>query len=475
MDNYEQDRLKKLQAIRDLGLDPYGGTIQDSIYADVAVNIAWASRKIEGGQIVPRNNLTPQNGPEMQGFGRIVLRREMGNLHFLTIRDHTGEVQVALNKKMLQEQGWKLAKQLDIGDQIYFSGRAAPTQKGEPTLWATHLSMGAKMTLPPPAKHEGMTDVELRYRKRYVDLWSNPEAAKVLVLRSRIIQGIRETLYAHDFMEVETPMMQTIAGGAAAQPFVTHHKALGIPLFLRIAPELYLKRLLVGGFPRIFEIGRNFRNEGISTKHNPEFTALELYQSYSDHEQMMQMVETIVNGAVHEMDRKTPKTPWRRIKMTDLCKEFIVKGQVDGIFVEPSVQPATIEQWHEYYEAHVEHTLIEPTFVTHLPASVVPLAKSDGHGNALAFEFVAGGMEIGCGYTEQTDPAVQLEVLMKQSGDDVQKIDHDFIDALKVGMPPSGGLGIGIDRLVMWMTGATSVRDVILFPTMKPITGEDNG
>ena len=458
MDNYEQDRLKKSQAIRDLGLDPYGGTIQDKRDADVAVNIAWASRKIEGGKIVPRTDRTPQDGPEMEGFGRIVLRREMGNLHFLTIRDHTGDVQVALNKKMLPEKDWKLAKQLDIGDQIYFSGRAAPTQKGEPTLWATSFSMGAKMTLPPPAKFEGMTDVELRYRKRYVDLWSNPEAAKVLRLRSSIIQGIRELLYGLDFMEVETPMMQTIAGGAAAKPFVTHHNALGIPLFLRIAPELYLKRLLVGGFPRIFEIGRNFRNEGVSTKHNPEFTSLELYQAYSDHEQMMQMVESIVNGAVHDVDRTTPDVPWRRVAMVELCEEHgWTYNRVDA---------------YEFYQREVEHKLIEPTFVTHLPASVVPLAKSDGHGNALAFEFVAGGMEIGCGYTEQTDPAVQLEVLMKQSGDDVQKIDHDFIDALKVGMPPSGGLGIGIDRLVMWMTGATSVRDVILFPTMKPLEAE---
>ena len=494
----EQDRQTKLDKIRALGIDPYGGNLQTEEDWWDSQGMTWACQEtictLEGGKydskIAPKSELTAEHGPVAAGYGRIVLRREMGNLHFLTIRDDIGDIQIAISKKLVCEKEWALAKLLDLGDLISFEGRCAPTKVGEPTVWVRRLSISAKSLAPPPAKHEGLVDVERRYRKRYTDLWSNPEVMKMAKVRAEIVASIRTLLWGFDFLEVETPILQTIAGGAVAQPFKTHHKALDIPMYMRIAPELFLKRLLVGGMPRIFEIGRNFRNEGISPRHNPEFTALELYQSYADHENMMEIVEEIVYSCVnHSADDSSikdgitfkHKRGWRRATMTEMVQDWCgnyAKNNA-GSHLEPSTH--TPEALYAFFSEHVEKTIIEPTFVTHLPASVVPLAKNDGKGFALAFELICNGQEIGCGYTEQNDPAVQEKAFEDQIGAGLDEhtkgnvevpigtIDDNFLDALRVGMPPAGGLGIGIDRLVMMLTGAESVRDVILFPTMRPL------
>ncbi len=450
-DKYEQDRRAKLASIRALGLDPFGGDMQSGAGYHVSVNIAYYAKD---------TSKTPQDGRVMRGRGRIILRREMGNLHFLTIRDDYGQIQIALNKKMLSATNWALAKLLDLGDLIAFEGRCAPTQKGEPTCWVTDYSISAKSLTPPPSKAEGMTDIELRYRRRYVDLWSNPTAMDTLKKRSDITHSLRKTLHTHGFIEVETPIMQAIPGGAVAKPFETHHNALDIPLYLRVAPELFLKRLLVGGMSCIYELGRNFRNEGLSPRHNPEFTALEVYMAYGDFQQMMEVAEDLVLDCAYEIENDyIPEAPWRRVRMDDLVREFSENGDIKFL-----IQTPDPEDFHKFYEEHVEKTLIAPTFVTHLPASAVPLSKNDGKGYALMWELVANGHEIGCGYTEQSNPDAQLEAFEKQGGD----IDWDFIHAMKVGMPPAGGLGIGVDRLVMWLTGQKSIREVIAFPTMKP-------
>lgn len=483
-DQYVQDRLAKAKEMRKLGVDPYGQSLPELERElwEPACNLASSCMKMDGTNAVPNMDLTPETGPTGVGYGRIVLRRAQGGLHFLTVRDHTGDIQIALNKKRLSEEAWAIAQLLDLGDIIQFVGVCAPTRKGEPTVWPISFTIAAKSTMPPPAKHEGLVDVELRYRKRYVDLWSNPEVMKVMKARSEIVRTLRNLLDERGYYEVETPILQTIPGGAAAKPFVTQHNALGIPLYMRIAPELYLKRLLVGGFERVFEIGRNFRNEGMDRTHNPEFTSLEAYEAFSDHEQMADLVEYLICGAGVDNGLNYTSRPWRRVKMVDLVKEEVARGHAEGVslqhLIDGQQEPMTFrddvtpEQWHAYYEKHVEQTIKEPTFVTHLPASAVPLAKDDGHGYALAFELIADGKELGCGYTELNDPAVQLERLKQQlgTGDEAQKIDYDFLEALAVGMPPAGGIGIGIDRLVMYLTGAESVRDVLLFPTMKVST-----
>lgn len=478
---YEQDRLSKLEKIRALGFDPYGSDKLDpsKVYgvgsffqAATSLRAGCMFQNQEDGKYIPDLSLSPTLGQYESpcfGSGRIVLRRPMGNLHFLTVRDDTGDIQVAINKKSVSEKEWGLAKLLDLGDIINFSGKLAPTKAGEPTLWAISLRMSCKAIAVPPSKVEGLQDIEQRYRKRYVDLWSNVDVMKTMKTRSMILGSLRTSLYSKSFDEVETPILQNIPGGAAATPFKTHHNALDIPLYMRIAPELYLKRLLVGGFSNVFEIGRNFRNEGVSTKHNPEFTALEAYQAYGTYESMMDLSENLIKECAKEIayrdeaESKLPTGKWRRVTLETLVRE----KTATTFDIDPSL--LTPEFFFKIYQdTKLEETIIEPTFITHLPSSAVPLAKSDGEGHALAFELVINGMEIGCGYTEQSDPVLQLEAFQQQTGSEKQIADLDFIDALKVGMPPAGGLGIGVDRLVMILTGQSSIRDVILFPLLKP-------
>jgi lysyl-tRNA synthetase class 2 len=483
---FEQERRQKLAKLRDLGIDPFGQRTP-GIQPLAEIKSLY---KPEMGH---------DGGPQVIGAGRIMLKRDMGKLSFLTLRDESGDLQLALDKKRLTERDWQVRDLIDLGDLLVVTGKLGQTNKGETTIWADSISMASKALLPPPAKWEGLSDVELRYRQRYVDLWANPDVMKVLKLRMRIVDEIRRFLSAKGFLEVETPMMQPLAGGAAAKPFTTHHKALDIPLYLRIAPELYLKRLLVGGFSKVFEMNRNFRNEGISPRHNPEFTMLELYEAFGSWETMADLIEEMITTIAqnifgtlqieHSNGRKINlQRPWRRVRIAELVYERTgwkfdkrpiheampellkhselasVRGRLDQI--------SSAEQLFQVYEKLVEHTLIDPCFVTHIPSVIIPLARENKEDPFFAdvYELAINGVEISPGYTELNDPDTQARHFAHQVGDkdEQQKVDEDFLNALRYGMPPAGGLGMGIDRLVMMLTGAESIRDVILFPLMKP-------
>ncbi|MBW8004118.1 MAG: lysine--tRNA ligase, partial [Planctomycetes bacterium] len=390
-------------------------------------------------------------------------------------------------KKLLgpDASGWPLAKLLELGDIIGVSGQLGKTRTDEITVWVDNLRLLSKCLCQPPEKFHGLSDIDLRYRQRYVDLWANPEVMERFKNRSAIIRTIREFLQARGFREVETPMMQSVAGGAAAKPFVTHHNALDLDLFLRIAPELFLKRLLVGGMEKVFEINRNFRNEGLSREHNPEFTMLELYQAYADYNVMMDLTEEIIcllvekycsSKQVQFRDITVDYTrPWRRARYAELLKEY--SGcEIDDI---PAIRAKARELGLDeagmdeevvingVFEATVEDNLINPTFVFDYPAALCPLTrrKKDDPKYAERFELYIAGMELANAYTELNDPAVQEEnfqIQLRGQDESMATMDEDFITALKYGMPPAGGLGIGIDRLIMVLTGATSIRDVVL-------------
>jgi lysyl-tRNA synthetase class 2 len=490
---YERERRAKLQKLRELGVDPYG-------------------QRAEG--ITPLSDIKCQYKPEMghdggpivKGAGRIILKRDMGKLSFLTLRDDGGDLQVALDKKRVDDRAWEVRSLLDLGDQIVVEGPLGTTNKGEVTIWSTSLTVASKALLPPPAKWEGLEDVELRYRQRYVDLWANPEVMRMMKLRIRVVDEIRTFLKSRGFVEVETPMMQLQHGGAAAKPFVTHHNALDIDLYMRIAPELFLKRLLVGGFPKIFELNRNFRNEGISPRHNPEFTMLEAYEAYGSWETMAELVESMVchvaqsvfgtlrikhpSGREINLEGDASKPPgqrWRRVKLIELVEEktgwrFDKRPlqQAKPDLLEHSelrsvrgklVELSPAEQLKEVYEKLVEHTLIDPCYTTNFPAVIIPLARENREDPFFCdvYELAINGVEISPGYSELNDPEVQATHFAHQVGDkeEMHKTDDDFLNALKYGMPPAGGMGLGIDRLFMMLTGAESIRDVILFPLMK--------
>ncbi len=491
--HYEQERRQKRDKLRELGIDPYGGR-ETNVQPLKAIKESYQA------------DMGHDGGPIVKAAGRIILKRDMGKkLSFLTLRDETGELQVALDRKRLDDIGWGIRDLLDLSDQIVVEGPLGVTNKGEVTIWVTQLRMGSKALLPPPAKYEGLSDVEIRYRQRYVDLWANPEVMQTLKMRMRIVDEVRRYLSERGFLEVETPMMQPLAGGAAARPFVTHHNALDIPLYLRIAPELYLKRLLVGGFGKVFELNRNFRNEGISPRHNPEFTMLEAYEAYGSWETMADLVEGMIchiaeklfgglrivhHGGTEGTEKKEKiinlQQPWRRVRMTELVaertgwqfnKEALTAEQISELRSKNSgkdlkLNGSPAEQLVEVYEKLIEHTLVDPTFVTHVPSVIIPLARKNVEDPFFAdvYELAINGQEISPGYSELNDPDVQEANFAHQVGDEAekQKTDDDFLTALRYGMPPAGGMGMGIDRLVMMLTGAESIRDVILFPLMKP-------
>ena len=437
--------------------------------------------------------------------GRLISKREMGKNVFAHIQDETGKLQVYAQVQGLGDKFafWKL---LDIGDFIGGEGTLFTTKTGEKTVRLSDLKILSKSLRPIPSQWYGLADIEQRYRQRHVDLIVNEEARRVLLLRSRIVLEIRRFFEERAFIEVETPMMQTIAGGAAARPFVTRHNALGIDLYMRIAPELYLKRLLVGGMGKVFEINRNFRNEGISRRHNPEFTMLEAYWAYADFEAMAQLVEELittvaqkvmgtlqVGGRAEDSEKKlsavapidlTP--PWPRKKYRDLVRDAVMEKTGHdwfslnpehqrrlcehdlGVEISPAMQD--FEVTNQVFEKLVEARTRNPLFVTHLPAELVPLAKQNSADPTVVdvFELIIGGQEIAPGYSELNNPVVQRERLQAQAGEEKQNLDEDFLTALEYGMPPAGGIGLGIDRLVMTLTGAESIRDVILFPLLKP-------
>jgi lysyl-tRNA synthetase class 2 len=480
-DRFEQQRQEKLARIAALGIDPYGSRYDD----------------VEPAASVKAGYKEEDESQRARCAGRIVLLRDIGKLIFLTLRDRTGTIQVGLSKGLLTGQ-WMLAKLLDIGDIIGASGKLGRTKTGEITIWVEEggLTFLSKCLFQPPEKFHGLADVDQRYRQRYVDLWANPEVLDRFQQRSEIVATIRRLLFSKGFLEVETPMMQTIAGGAAAKPFITHHNALDLELYLRISPELFLKRLLVGGMERVFEINRNFRNEGLDRQHNPEFTMMELYQAYADYRVMMDITEEIVAACLEALrlgakvkfgDVEIDFTrPWRRAKYADLLQEHsgcdiddipAIRAKARALQIEDAGMDDAVVV-NEVFEATVEDALIAPTFVIDYPAVLCPLAKRSRTDPRFAerFELFVVGMELANAYTELNDPAVQYENFRHQlrgQDESLTKMDMDYVTALKYAMPPAGGLGIGIDRLVMVLTGATTIRDVILFPLLKPVGPEN--
>ncbi len=490
------DRFTRLEKWNALHIDPYGQR------TDGLIPIEDARALHKGIDITPHDGAEPA-----KVAGRIVLLRDIGKLIFITIQDQTGRLQIGLAKQFFPDT-WPHAKLLELGDIAWFEGKVGHTKTGEPTIWASGFGLLTKALLPPPDKFHGLSDTETRYRQRYVDLFANPDSLNVFLSRSKIIDSIRDFLKARKFIEVETPMMQSIAGGAAARPFITHHNALGIDLFMRISPELYLKRLLVGGIERVFEINRNFRNEGIDTTHNPEFTMIELYQAYSDLEGMMELTQSLLVRLAQERhsvlnpqssvlhlpygDRILDFTPpFDRVSYAALFHEHVGVEMSDHeavrrIASERGIHSAAGKEHDvivgELFEQLAEPSLESrnrPTFLYDYPAALCPLTKrKPGSPNiAERFELYVAGMELANAYTELNDPVVQEATFSKQLAgqkeeDSMAKMDEDYINALRYGMPPAGGLGIGIDRLVMLMTNRQSIRDVVLFPLLKPIEDE---
>ncbi len=485
-EDLESVRREKLEKIAALGLDPWGSRFDDhaSIAAVRALSVP------EPGSETP--------GPSVRVAGRIVLRRGQGKVHFLQLRDWTGQIQIFLGKNQVGEAGWSLAGLLDLGDLIGVDGTLGHTKTGELTVFASALTFLGKSLLPPPEKWHGLTDVEQRSRQRYVDLFSNPESMKTFLGRSRIVAAFRKVLADRGFVEVEGPTMQSIAGGAAARPFVTHHNALDLDLYLRIALELHLKRLLVGGMERVFEIGRVFRNEGISRKHNPEFTMMEAYQAYGDYHAMMDLTEALICGAIESVGGGYSRPwgestvdftpPWPRKTYASLFEEFVgvspqdeagvkAKASALGLAIEGKDRDVIVS---ELFEELVEDRLTGPVFVIDYPSAICPLTKRKAGDPSIAerFELFVHGMELANAYTELNDPTLQEALFRRQlSGqkaeDSMATMDDDFVRALKHAMPPAGGLGVGIDRLCMLLLNKASIRDVILFPLLRPEANPD--
>jgi len=472
-------RREKLEALRARGVEPFGRAFETS------GSIAEVQQKFK-------------EGDSLRAAGRITAHRDMGKSHFVDLRDATGRIQAYFHEKEIGAAAMEIFNLLDLGDFIGVEGVCFLTKTGEPTLKARRFEVLAKALRPPPEKWHGLQDVEARYRQRYVDLVANEQSRETFQKRIALVREIRRFLEDRAFVEVETPILQTVAGGAAAAPFSTHQKALGLDLYLRIAPELYLKRLLVGGFTKVFELNRNFRNEGISRKHNPEFTMLEVYWAYADFEKMANLIEELICHLAEKIcgslaidhrdaDGKVARTinlkrPWRRARYVDLVREVAGKDWFNisseerrkraggELKLEILPQLADFEVTQHVFEKLIEEKTFDPLFVTHCPKELVPLAKQNLADPSLVdvYELIINGMEMSPGYTELNDPDVQRQRLLEQAGEEMQKIDEDFLLALEHGMPPAGGFGLGVDRLAMLFTGAESIRDVILFPLLKP-------
>ncbi len=476
LNQYRQQRIENGKKLAELGYETYGHAFERT-----------------GDLLTIRNAF--EEGKVVSAAGRIATKRRMGKLMFINLNDGTNSFQILLKRDGIGEEKYNAAKLLDMGDFIGVKGTLFTTKAGEQTIEVTEWDLLSKAILQPPDKWQGLQDVEDRYRKRYLDLMANPESRDRFNKRHKILLEIRNFLSSRGFIEVETPMMQAQPGGAAAKPFITHHNALDTEMFMRIAPELYLKRLLVGGFDKIFELGKDFRNEGIDRTHNPEFTVLEVYEAYGDRTSMKNIIEgllphlcdkvlgsrEVVFGEGEEPINFEP--PYREVAYETLIKERMGDDWFDlpyevvrqkaidaGVELEPALNSHLLVS-HEVYDKLIEKTLRQPTFVTRIPCEYVPLAKrcADDPTKVDVFEFVVAGKELCPGYTEQNDPFAQRQALENQAGEDTEKIDEDFICALEHGMPPTGGLGMGIDRLVMFLTGTEVIRDVILFPQMKSL------
>ncbi|MEM9065003.1 MAG: lysine--tRNA ligase [Planctomycetota bacterium] len=519
----EQQRLANAEALRGLGVEPYGDRVDDVLLPSEArerydekadlEQQANAAKVKEANKAGTEPPVFEDLRPRVRVGGRVVLHRDNGKLVWLNLRIQGEQIQVAVSKRDASETGFAIAKKLDLGDIVAAEGPLMKTKTGEITVWASDVFCGAKCLVPPPEKHAGLADVEARYRQRYIDLWANPETTASFALRSAIVGNIRKEMDDRGYLEVETPMLQSQAGGAAARPFITKMNALDIDLYLRIAPELYLKRLLVGGLPKVYEINRNFRNEGLDKQHNPEFTMLEAYVAFGDVETVMNLTEDLTRssavlaakhregltdeqrGSLHlpfgeiEIDYQNPfdrvayfglfekvfgfdAADTGRV-MDEAAKRHVKTKNEEGVELDP------IFVTNELFEDFAETTLdpAKPTFITHYPAALSPLTRPNREKATIAdrSDLFIGGMEISPNYTELNDPEVQAAKFREQLAglDDEEStfrnFDTDFVEALRVGMPPAGGMGLGIDRLVMLMTGQQTIRDVVLFPQMRAV------
>jgi lysyl-tRNA synthetase class 2 len=485
LDRIAQQRRQKLDRIRGRGIDPYPYGYHRSYTTEQAIALL---KPLEEKQT---------EAPVVNIAGRITAHRPMGKISFLDLRDGSGKIQLCFYKDRLDEESLELFKDIDIGDIIGVSGKLFRTKTGEPTIEVGNFTLLAKSLQPLPEKWHGLVDVEKRYRQRYLDLIANTEAREIFRVRSQVITAIRDFLNRRGFLEVETPVLQPSAGGALANPFITHHQALDQDFYLRIALELHLKRLIIGGFDKVYELGRTFRNEGISTQHNPEFTMLESYEAYADYNDIMEMVEEMVLEVSQRVlgtdkvkfgaDTIDFKPPWRRLTLRDAVKDysgidFVKYPTADGLRekmrsmnIEVDPQKNWAKLVDELLKTFVKPKLIQPTFVFDYPVSMSPLAKSKPGEERVVerFQAFAGGLEIANAYTELNDPIEQKErfeeQLQERQGANEERwtIDEDFLLALEYGMPPTGGLGVGIDRLVMVLTSQQSIREVILFPQLK--------
>jgi lysyl-tRNA synthetase class 2 len=477
-------RKDKEKYFRSIGIDTYP---QDrGTYADTA-GIAHRFGAMSHDEL-------EKEGASLSVAGRIVAFRDFGKSSFLHIQDKKGKIQLYVRKDMLKDFDYEAFKKLDIGDIIAAEGRIFKTKTDELTILAERVKLLTKSLRPLPEKWHGLKDIEERYRKRYLDLIVNEKSRKVFEERASIIEYIRNYFKARDFMEVETPMMQVLPGGAVAKPFMTHHNAMGMDLYLRIAPELYLKRLIVGGLERVFEINRNFRNEGISVRHNPEFTMLEFYQAYATYEDLMAFTEDLVASLAVQLFGGTKITfngqeidfavPWRRMTMEEAMRELgnfdlqrsgdlgALTSYAKGLEIEGIEKDAKGKIVTKIFETLCEEKLIQPTFITRYPVEVSPLAKRSKEQPDITerFELYIAGMEIANGFNELNDPEDQRQRFMEQIKDREEGVvlDEDYLAALEYGLPPTAGEGIGIDRLTMLLTDSPSIRDVILFPLLRP-------
>ncbi|MEW6172389.1 MAG: lysine--tRNA ligase [Bacillota bacterium] len=480
LDELLKIRREKLEELRETGIQPYGGRYERTC----------STHEVTSG-------FTGLEGKEVSIAGRLIAKRGHGKAAFGDLQDFSGRIQIHVRQDEVGPEIYQIFKKIDIGDILGVRGTVFRTRTGEITIGVKEITLLAKSLRPLPEKWHGLRDVELRSRQRYLDLIVNPEVKQTFVLRSKVIQAIRRFLDHREFLEVETPMMQTIAGGAAARPFITHHNALDLKLYLRIAPELYLKRLLVGGFEKIYEINRNFRNEGISTRHNPEFTMLELYQAYADYNNMMDLTEELISTVAREVlgtfevefgaETLSFQPPWPRLSFLDIVRQKtgVDFSKLDAteardaalrLGVEVGDKPLWGESVNAVFEEKVEQELLEPTFILDYPVDISPLAKRklDDPRLTYRFELFIAGREIANAFSELNDPLDQRQRFLSQldkreAGDEeAHMFDEDYVTALEYGMPPAGGLGIGIDRLIMLFTGVSSIREVILFPLHRP-------
>ena len=476
-------RREKLKALQDEGRDPFQITKFDVTHHTQDI----------------KDNFDAMEGTEVSVAGRLMSKRGMGKVSFCDLQDKTGRIQIYARKDEMDEDNYNRFKKYDIGDIVGVKGEVFRTQRGEMSVRAREITLLSKSLRPLPEKFHGLTNTDLRYRQRYVDLIMNPDVKRTFVLRSKIIAAIRSYLNAQDFLEVETPMLVSNAGGAAARPFETHFNALDEDFKLRISLELYLKRLIVGGFDRVYEIGRVFRNEGLDTRHNPEFTLMELYQAYTDYHGMMDLTENLYRHIAKEVLGTTQivyngiemdlEKPFERITMLDAVKKYSgvdfneiktleeARAAADEHHIEYEERHKKGDILNLFFEEYVEEHLVQPTFVMDHPIEISPLTKKKPENPEYVerFEFFMNGWEMANAYSELNDPIDQIERFkaqeeqLAQGDDEANTTDEDFMNALEIGMPPTGGIGFGIDRMCMLLTDSPAIRDVLLFPTMKPL------